>query len=49
MIDRDAPALIDAAEALDGVLPVICDVSKPDEVDEMVGPWSPRSAGSTRW
>jgi len=36
MIDRDAPALIDAAEPLENVRPVICDVSKPDEVAEMV-------------
>ncbi len=36
MIDRDAEALMQAARALDGVLPVVCDVSVPDEVDAML-------------
>jgi NAD(P)-dependent dehydrogenase (short-subunit alcohol dehydrogenase family) len=36
MIDRDADALMQAAEALDGALPVVCDVSVPDEVDGML-------------
>ncbi len=33
MIDRDAPALEDAASGLDGALPFLCDVSQPDQVD----------------
>lgn len=36
MIDRDGPALLAASEGLEGVLPVMCDVSKPDQVDAMV-------------
>jgi len=36
MIDRDGAALMDEAGQLDGVLPVICDVSKPDEVAAMI-------------
>ena len=36
MIDRDGAALMDEARQLDGVLPVICDVSKPDEVAAMI-------------
>jgi len=36
MIDRDGAALMDEAAQLDGVLPVICDVSKPDEVAAMM-------------
>ena len=36
MIDRDAPALKEAAAGLEGVLPVVCDVSQPDEVNAMV-------------
>ncbi|MDO5631844.1 MAG: SDR family NAD(P)-dependent oxidoreductase [Paracoccus sp. (in: a-proteobacteria)] len=36
MIDRDAEALAQAAEGLDGALPVICDVSQPDQVATMV-------------
>lgn len=36
MIDRDGPALKDAAAGLQGVLPVLCDVSQPDQVDAMV-------------
>ena len=36
MIDRDGAALMDEAAQLDGVLPVICDVSKPDEVAAMI-------------
>ncbi|MDR9395300.1 SDR family NAD(P)-dependent oxidoreductase [Roseovarius sp. SYSU LYC5161] len=35
MIDRDAEALTAAAQELDGVLPVICDVSEPDQVAAM--------------
>ena len=35
MIDRDAEALTAAAQELDGVLPVICDVSDPDQVAAM--------------
>ncbi|MBE3636751.1 SDR family NAD(P)-dependent oxidoreductase [Mangrovicoccus algicola] len=35
MIDRDAAALAEAAEGLDGVLPVVCDVSDPDAVAAM--------------
>ena len=36
MIDRDAEALQDAARDLEGVLPVLCDVSIPDQVDAML-------------
>lgn len=36
MIDRDVPALMDAAAGLEGVLPVVCDVSRPDQVAAMV-------------
>jgi len=36
MIDRDGAALMDEAAQLNGVLPVICDVSKPDEVAAMM-------------
>jgi len=36
MIDRDGPALMEAAEGLENVLTVVCDVSQPDQVDEMV-------------
>ena len=35
MIDRDAPALLEAAKGLAGAQPVICDVSVPDEVSAM--------------
>ncbi len=35
MIDRDADALQEAAADLSNVLPVICDVSSPDQVDDM--------------
>ena len=35
MIDRDAPALEDAAAPLNGVDPVVCDVSQPGQVDQM--------------
>jgi len=35
MIDRDAPALLDAAQGLDGVHPIICDVSNPQQVSAM--------------
>lgn len=33
MIDRDAPALADAAEGLAGATPYLCDVSIPDQVE----------------
>lgn len=36
MIDRDADALFEAAGDLDGVLPIVCDVSIPQEVDAML-------------
>jgi NAD(P)-dependent dehydrogenase (short-subunit alcohol dehydrogenase family) len=36
MIDRDVPALMEAASGLDKVLPVVCDVSQPDQVTAMV-------------
>ena len=35
MIDRDAPALEEAAAPLAGVDPVVCDVSQPGQVDQM--------------
>ncbi len=35
MIDRDAEALMAAAEGLEGALPVNCDVSQPDQVAAM--------------
>ncbi|QPC42661.1 SDR family oxidoreductase [Kaustia mangrovi] len=37
MIDRDAPALEEAAAGLENALPIVCDVSKPDEVDAAIG------------
>ncbi|WP_300519911.1 SDR family oxidoreductase [Aliiroseovarius sp.] len=36
MIDRDGPALGAACEGLEGVLPILCDVSRPDQVAAMV-------------
>ena len=36
MIDRDAEALLAEAAQLDNVLPVICDVSQPEQVDAMM-------------
>ncbi|MCA0962953.1 SDR family NAD(P)-dependent oxidoreductase [Salipiger bermudensis] len=36
MIDRDAEALMAEAGALENVLPVVCDVSQPDQVDAMI-------------
>ncbi len=36
MIDRDAEALLAEADKLDDVLPVICDVSDPEAVAEMI-------------
>lgn len=36
MIDRDEPALTEAAADLTGVRAFLCDVSKPDQVDTMV-------------
>jgi len=36
MIDRDAEALARASEGLEGALPVLCDVSDPDQVTAMV-------------
>lgn len=36
MIDRDADALSDAAKGLDGALPVVADVSIPDQVGPMI-------------
>jgi NAD(P)-dependent dehydrogenase (short-subunit alcohol dehydrogenase family) len=36
MIDRDVPALTEAAKGLAGVRPFVCDVSQPDQVAEMV-------------
>ncbi len=36
MIDRDVPALMEASAGLEGVLPVVCDVSQPDQVSAMV-------------
>ena len=36
MIDRDAPELEVASAGLEGVLPIVCDVSRPDEVAAMV-------------
>lgn len=35
MIDRDAPELARAAGELEGVLPVVCDVSQPEQVAAM--------------
>lgn len=35
MIDRDVPALHDAAQGLDHVTPIACDVSIPDQVEAM--------------
>ncbi|WP_417473738.1 SDR family NAD(P)-dependent oxidoreductase [Leisingera sp.] len=36
MIDRDAEALMAEASQMEGVLPIVCDVSKPDEVANMI-------------
>ena len=36
MIDRDAEALKAEAGALENVLPVVCDVSQPEQVDAMI-------------
>ena len=36
MIDRDVPALIEAAEGLEGAQAFVCDVSQPDQVAAMV-------------
>ncbi|MEY8800635.1 SDR family NAD(P)-dependent oxidoreductase [Leisingera sp. XS_AS12] len=36
MIDRDAEALMAEASQMEGVLPIVCDVSKPDEVAIMI-------------
>lgn len=36
MVDRDAGALMEAARDLDGVLPLVCDVSIPEQVDAML-------------
>ncbi|MEZ5714049.1 MAG: SDR family oxidoreductase [Paracoccaceae bacterium] len=36
MIDRDAPELARAAEGLENVVPVVCDVSVPEQVEAMV-------------
>ncbi len=36
MIDRDVPALKEASEGLDGSLPILCDISIPEQVDAMI-------------
>ncbi len=36
MIDRDAPALKAASEGLEGSLPILCDISIPEQVDAMI-------------
>jgi NAD(P)-dependent dehydrogenase (short-subunit alcohol dehydrogenase family) len=36
MVDRDAPALTGAVEGLAGAIPLVCDVSDPDQVADMV-------------
>ncbi|ANT62672.1 3-oxoacyl-ACP reductase [Salipiger sp. CCB-MM3] len=36
MIDRDAEALMEEVGQLEGVLPVVCDVSQPDQVAAMI-------------
>ena len=36
MIDRDEPELKKASEGLSGAMPVFCDVSIPDNVDQMI-------------
>ncbi|MFN3663072.1 SDR family NAD(P)-dependent oxidoreductase [Yoonia sp.] len=36
MVDRDAEALMQAAEGLANVRPMTCDVSQPDQIDAMV-------------
>ena len=35
MIDRDEPALMEAAQGLENARPVLCDVSQPDQVTQM--------------
>jgi meso-butanediol dehydrogenase/(S,S)-butanediol dehydrogenase/diacetyl reductase len=37
MIDRDAPALAEAAQGLEDATPVVCDVSDPVQVEKMMG------------
>lgn len=37
MVDRDAEALMVAAEGLENVFPVVCDVSDPEQVNAMTG------------
>ncbi len=37
MVDRDAEALMAAAEGLENVFPVVCDVSDPEQVNAMTG------------
>ncbi|MDU8929552.1 SDR family oxidoreductase [Alisedimentitalea sp. MJ-SS2] len=36
MIDRDAPELAKASDGLENALPIVCDVSQPDQVASMV-------------
>ncbi|WP_265516564.1 SDR family NAD(P)-dependent oxidoreductase [Nitratireductor luteus] len=36
MIDRDVPALEEAAAGLENVLPIVCDVSQPDAVEAAI-------------
>ncbi|WP_322893420.1 MULTISPECIES: SDR family oxidoreductase [unclassified Yoonia] len=36
MVDRDAEALMDAAEGLQDVIPIACDVSQPNQIDAMI-------------
>lgn len=36
MVDRDEETLIEAAKGLSNALPIMCDVSQPDQVDAMV-------------
>ncbi|WP_137701346.1 SDR family NAD(P)-dependent oxidoreductase [Marimonas lutisalis] len=36
MVDRDAPELEKVAAELEGVLPIVCDVSQPSQVEAMV-------------
>lgn len=45
MIDRDVPALTEAANGLDGVLPVVCDVSQADAVPGMITEVTDRFGG----
>ena len=49
LIDRDADALAEAADALPGSLPCLCDVSQPDQVDQMAAEMTEKWGGLMFW